>query len=128
MANDSGNAELKNFNLLAKRFGLYFQNQSVNLATPYQVVAGNPLFKRNYVLYLKNISPLLTESPATPVITNGDKTIMAIAKYGKGTVFAVGDPWLYNEYIDGRYLPSSNENLKAGDELLNWLLNQVPKK
>ncbi len=25
---------------------------------------------------------------------------MATAKYGKGTVYAMVDPWLYNEYTD----------------------------
>ena len=32
-------------------------------------------------------------------------TMMAVARYGKGTVVAVTDPWLYNEYTDGRKLP-----------------------
>ena len=53
---------------------------------------------------------------------------MAAAKTGKGIVFAVGDPWLYNEYIDGRKLPEVYENFEAGKELLQWLLQQVPDK
>ncbi|RYD79684.1 MAG: hypothetical protein EOP55_04150, partial [Sphingobacteriales bacterium] len=56
---------------------------------------------------------------------NGD-VIIATAKYGKGTVFAVGDPWFYNEYIDGRKLPKDLENFKATNDLVNWLIKQVP--
>ena len=53
---------------------------------------------------------------------------MAVAKMGKGTVFAVGDPWLYNEYLDGRKLPASFENYKAAGDLVKWLLKQSTKK
>jgi unsaturated rhamnogalacturonyl hydrolase len=56
---------------------------------------------------------------------NGD-VIMAIARSGKGTVFAVGDPWFYNEYIDSRKLPAEYENYKAAMDLVVWLLKQVP--
>ncbi len=38
---------------------------------------------------------------------------MAVARVGHGTVFAVGDPWFYNEYTDGRNLPPLYENYKA---------------
>jgi hypothetical protein len=34
---------------------------------------------------------------------------MATAKYSKGTVFAAADPWVYNEYTDGRNLPAEYE-------------------
>ena len=53
---------------------------------------------------------------------------MAVAKYGKGTVFAVGDPWFYNEYIDGRKIPAEYQNFTAAQELVKWLLAQVPVK
>lgn len=42
---------------------------------------------------------------------------MAIAKYGKGTVFAMTDPWLYNEYTDGLKLPPEYQNDQGGQEL-----------
>jgi len=29
-------------------------------------------------------------------------------------VFAVTDPWLYNEYTDGRKLPADYDNFAAG--------------
>ena len=48
--------------------------------------------------------------------------MIAVAKHGKGRVFAIGDPWLYNEYVDGRRLPLEFENFKAGQDLSRWLL------
>jgi unsaturated rhamnogalacturonyl hydrolase len=55
---------------------------------------------------------------------NGDN-IIATAKYGKGTVFAIGDPWLYNEYTDGRKLPQEYENFTAANDLVRWLIKQI---
>ena len=54
--------------------------------------------------------------------------IMAVAKFGRGTVFAVGDPWLYNEYVDGRKLPPEFDNGKAAKDLARWLIAQSPTK
>ena len=50
---------------------------------------------------------------------------MAASKYGKGFVFAVGDPWLYNEYIDNRKLPEDFNNYKAAENFIKWLLNKT---
>jgi hypothetical protein len=38
---------------------------------------------------------------------------------------AVGDPWLYNEYIDHWLLPESFDNLKAANNLVDLLLKNV---
>jgi len=53
---------------------------------------------------------------------------VAIAKYGSGTVFAVGDPWFYNEYTDGRKLPPGYDNFKAANDFVKWLIAQIPAK
>jgi len=53
---------------------------------------------------------------------------MATAKYGKGTVFAVADPWVYNEYTDGRNLAPEYDNLAGAEELVHWLVEQVPPR
>ena len=55
---------------------------------------------------------------------NGD-VIMATAKLGRGVVFAIGDPWLYNEYVDGRKLPPEFENFKAAQDLSRWLIGLI---
>jgi len=50
---------------------------------------------------------------------------MATASFGKGTVFAIGDPWLYNEYVDGRKLPKDFQNFQAAEELTTWLISKI---
>ena len=52
---------------------------------------------------------------------------MVISQYGKGTVLAIGDPWLYNEYTNGR-LPQSFENNKAADDLSKFMLKQIKSR
>jgi unsaturated rhamnogalacturonyl hydrolase len=74
------------------------------------------------------LSPLALTPPATSALTDQGDIIFGISKYGKGTVFAVGDPWLYNEYLDGRRIDTSFENFEAGKDLAEWLLKQVAKK
>jgi unsaturated rhamnogalacturonyl hydrolase len=39
----------------------------------------------------------------------------------------VGDPWLYNEYLDGRKLPAEYPNYKAAEDIVKWLLTQSKK-
>ncbi|MEZ4900657.1 MAG: hypothetical protein R2822_02285 [Spirosomataceae bacterium] len=51
-------------------------------------------------------------------------SLLTTVRIGKGRVFAVGDPWLYNEYTDGRRIPNTYENFSAAKELAKWLLNQ----
>jgi unsaturated rhamnogalacturonyl hydrolase len=52
---------------------------------------------------------------------------MATAKYGRGRVFAAVDPWVYNEYTDGRkdaQIYGRFDNFTGGSELVRWLLEQ----
>jgi unsaturated rhamnogalacturonyl hydrolase len=92
------------------------------------VEAQNPVFPNAKTLYLKEVSSLALRSPAKPVLTHNGAVFAATAKFGKGTVFAVGDPWLYNEYTDGRKLPADYENFKAAQELSKWLIGQSNRK
>jgi hypothetical protein len=134
MANDSANVELPHFNKLAARFGMHFNDDLHNhviddahFADGTLNVSGNPLFKTAGKVFLKDIATININGPAKAALKDGDAVIIAVAKYGKGTVFAVGDPWLYNEYVNGR-LPAGYENDKAAQDLAQWLLAQVPKK
>jgi unsaturated rhamnogalacturonyl hydrolase len=131
MANDRGNAELEKFNLLAKRFGIRFNTDVFNTVEGSQFEQGavmvpdqHPFFKQSKKLYIKELSTLELNEPAKAVMTKDGKGIMAMARFGKGMVFAVGDPWLYNEYVDGRKLPPGFDNFKAMNELVTWLLQQ----
>lgn len=135
LSNDFGNAEFDHFNNLAREFGIEFNKDNKNLVVSNQfeqgkviVPANNEIFKTAQKLYLKEISSLKLSGKAKSVLDwNGDK-IMAVSKYGKGAVFALGDPWIYNEYTDGRKLPADFQNFQAANDLAMWLLNQAKKK
>jgi unsaturated rhamnogalacturonyl hydrolase len=73
-------------------------------------------------MYLKEISVLSLNKPALTSLQKENDRIIATSKHGNGTVLAVGDPWLYNEYLDGRKLPAEYENYKAAEDLVKWLL------
>jgi len=131
MANDSANCELQNFNKLAAVFGIKFTDKSINMVKNDIFEQGvvwpgnnNPIFMTTKKMYLKEVSALEIKPPAKENAVKDADVIIATVKYGKGTVFAVGDPWLYNEYADGRKLPAEYENYKAAEDLVKWLLKQ----
>lgn len=135
MANDSMNCDLAHFNKLSGAFGIAFTNKSRNMVKNDEYETGvvipndKQVFKEPYKMYLKEISVLNVKTPAKALVTKENDIIIATAKYGKGTVFAVGDPWLYNEYVDGRKLPAEYENYKAAEDLVKWLLSiSIAKK
>lgn len=136
MANDSANAELPRFNQLAAAFGMKFLDTKVNIVQGEQWEQGEvqmgpearSIFPATRSVYIKELAPLALSGPARPVLKKGDQVVMATARVGKGTVLAVGDPWLYNEYTDGRLLRGRFENFQAGKELARFLLGQSQKK
>lgn len=132
LTNDSGNAELKNFNKLSEKFGIHFNEDSHNrvqndifeqgaVITP----EGHEIFGSSKKLYVKEYSSLNVSSPAKTVLKSGENNLMAVAKYGKGTVFALGDPWIYNEYVGGKKMPADFTNYQAAEEFAKWLLKQT---
>lgn len=134
LANDAGNAELKQFTTLSDVFGIHFNEDSRNKVTGSQfemgaltIPADNPVFKTARKVYIKEISTLQLSGDAKANLTDGKDVLIATAKYGKGTVFAVGDPWFYNEYVDGRKLPADFQNYKAANDLAKWVLAQTKK-
>jgi len=131
LANDTANCETKHFNELAQSFGARFTDQSVNMVQGSQfkqglvdLSTGKALFKNAKTAYVKELSVLSVQKPAQPLVTNNGKVIMATANVGKGRVFLLGDPWLYNEYVDGRKIPASFENFQAAKDLATWLLSK----
>ena len=133
MGNDFGNMEFDHFNQLARQFGIQFNKDSRNKVPGndfekglIMVPNGDPIFKTAKRLYLKEISTFTLTPPAKVVIKDQGDVIVAVAKLGRGTVFAVGDPWFYNEYLDGRKLPPTFDNYKAARDLTKWLFEQVP--
>jgi unsaturated rhamnogalacturonyl hydrolase len=133
--NDSGNVELTHFNQLAKKFGIQFNYDSRNKVTGSQYEMGtfsipgnHQIFKTAKKIYIKEYASQAVTKPATAVFKDGNMVVMSVAKVGKGTVFAVGDPWFYNEYFDGRKLPATIENYKAGEDLVKWAIKQIAIK
>ena len=132
LANDKGNSEFEHLNALAGRFGIHFNEDSRN-----KVVANNfstgtlasfpdhPLFRNVRKVFLKEICTLTLEEPAHPLLRDRGDDIMAWARIGKGGVFAVGDPWVYNEYMDHRRLPGDYDNALASGNLFGWLLGRA---
>jgi unsaturated rhamnogalacturonyl hydrolase len=134
--NDYKNAELDSFNILASKFGMKFTDlvlhqeksepgkprnfnscASINLPN-------HPLLNGVSKIFLKEISSIICKNPAKPILVEAGQVIMAEAKYGRGYVFAVGDPWFYNEYIDHLMLHDDFENLKAAKNLVTLLLTK----
>jgi unsaturated rhamnogalacturonyl hydrolase len=133
--NDKGNAEFEHFNLLSDKFGIHFNEDSYNRVTGTQyemgridIPAGLPMLPTVKKIYQKEICSITVKAPAKSVLEKDGMTVFAVSKVGKGTVFATGDPWLYNEYTDGRKLPMEYENFKSANELVQWLIKQVPEK
>ncbi|MBI3123785.1 MAG: rhamnogalacturonan acetylesterase [Ignavibacteriales bacterium] len=131
MANDAGNCEFENLNKLSEKFGIHFNEVSRNQLTgtefykgKFDKFPGHPIFKGVNSVYLKEISTIKLSSPAEAVFTDGEDVIMACSKVGNGFVFAVGDPWIYNEYYDNRKLPAEFENYKAAKNMFAWLLEK----
>jgi unsaturated rhamnogalacturonyl hydrolase len=134
LANDAPNCEFTHLNLLMKNFGMSFNHVTLHPVTGTNFEMGasvnlpdHPLFKGVKKIYIKEVSDIRLSGNAKPVLTENNKVLMAETKYGKGYVFAIGDPWIYNEYIDHDRLPESFENRKAAENLTEYLLEQVKK-
>ncbi len=135
MGNDGTNAELDKFNTLAGVFGIRFNKdrkfEVLNNDYPMGKVtinAANPIFRTTKQIFVKEVSTLTLSKPATSVLSANGDTLIAVSKYGNGVVFVIGDPWLYNEYADGRRLPMDLENHNAAQDLGRWLIGQARKK
>ena len=136
MANDGPNCEFTHLNQLAETFGFRFKTQSMNpvINRDWEMGAetnlpNHPLFSGVNKIYMKEVGPIIVSKDAKPVLKDGDGKSVFIAEtqYGKGYVLAIGDPWLYNEYIDHALLPESFDNLKAASNLVNLLLKKTGK-
>ena len=132
LLNDAGNCEIAQFNALPQKFGMLFNEDNRNMvkgrdfaAGAIHIPSGTGLFKKTEKIYVKEISTIQVAKPAKAVVKDHGDVIIATAKYGKGTVFAIGDPWLYNEYVDGRKLPAEYQNFLAAHELVQWLVKKA---
>ncbi|HEY3989786.1 MAG TPA: glycoside hydrolase family 88 protein [Acidobacteriaceae bacterium] len=131
MGNDPPNADIAHLNLIADRFGIHFEDVlrhhiiGDQFAPGYiPVRRGGPIFHHPHRLYMKDTCAISLKDPANALLEGETGIVMATARYGKGTVFAVVDPWLYNEYTDHRKVQPQQDNYAAGKEFVTWLLKQ----
>lgn len=130
MLNDSTNADFEHTNILAKRFGVFFNenlrhdvvNDKFEMAE-LNIEAGHPIFKQARKIFIKQLCTQTLTAPAVSIYGENGEVYISVAKVGKGFVFAVGDPWLYNEYVDGRKLPARFENYTAAEDIVRWFVD-----
>jgi unsaturated rhamnogalacturonyl hydrolase len=134
MANDSSNCELDHFNQLAAQFGIKFNRDLKNPVTGKQYEMGkimipkdNEVLKGINQIYIKEYASQTLKTPAKAVLSHKGDVVMSVAKLGKGTVLAIGDPWLYNEYSNKSRLSPDYQNYLAGEALAKWLVSQAKK-
>ena len=132
LANDAPNSEFTNLNRLMKNFGMYFNHVTLHPVTGTNFEMGastkftdHPVFKGISKIYIKEVSDISLSRNAKAILTEDGKVLIAETNYGKGYVFAIGDPWIYNEYIDHDRLPESFQNRKAAENLTDLLLGKV---
>jgi unsaturated rhamnogalacturonyl hydrolase len=135
LANDAPNCEFTHLNALMKNFGMTFNHVTLHPVTGTNFEMGactnlpeHPLFKGVSKIYIKEVSDINLSGKAKSILTENGKVLIAETKVGKGYVFAIGDPWIYNEYIDHDRLPESFENRTAAENLTDLLLAYVKKK
>jgi|WetSurMetagenome_2_1015567.scaffolds.fasta_scaffold00015_97 unsaturated rhamnogalacturonyl hydrolase len=135
LANDAPNCEFTHLNQLVRNFGMSFNHVTLHpvTGTNFEMGACNnlpdhPLFKGISKIYIKEVSDINLSGKAKSILTENGKVLIAEAKIGKGYVFAIGDPWIYNEYIDHDRLPESFENRKAAENLTDMLISNSGKQ
>lgn len=135
LANDAPNCEFTHLNQLASKFGMTFNHVTLHPVPGDDFEMGasknlpdHPLFRGVRKIYIKEVSDINLSGTAKPILKENGKVLIAENRIGKGYVFAIGDPWIYNEYIDHDRLPDSFDNRKAAENLTDLLLGHVVKK
>ncbi len=100
---------------MAAKFGIEFVATTFKNAKGEDhitVTSSSPVLGNGLRAYLVNVAPLKLSNPkAEALITDNGTPIAAMVPHGKGFVFAVGDPWIYNEYINRANNREMAENL-----------------
>ncbi|MEY4383211.1 MAG: hypothetical protein RI995_753, partial [Bacteroidota bacterium] len=129
LANDTTNCEITHLNTLMKEFGIEFGGPNRNMVQgknwhqgAVAIPSNHAIFSNMKKIYIKEISTLYLSKTATSSVNHEGVSVIATANVGKGKVFAVGDPWLYNEYTNNRRIPLDYENFQAAKKLAEWAL------
>jgi len=134
LANDAPNCEFTHLNRLMINFGMFFNHVTLHPVPGNDFEMGastefedHPVFRDVSKIYIKEVSDISLNGKAKPILTEKGKMLIAETSYGKGYVFAIGDPWIYNEYIDHDRLPAGFENRKAAENLTGFLLGKAKR-
>jgi hypothetical protein len=121
LGNDPGNAEFPRMNALARRFGIEFEekkhadaqgNSKLTLPT-----AAGSWFTPGLKFYGVDLAPLRVSAKSSEtLLTERNTVMMAAVNEGQGRVIALGDPWLYNEYL------YTADNRRIAEELFRKIL------
>jgi unsaturated rhamnogalacturonyl hydrolase len=139
MENDSEQADQTHLDLLSDKFGIHYnpvtRNKELNDSyanTMVKIPAGaGGIFREAHNGVMKETCTITVSKPARAVLTDkGDATdegdvLMAVSQVGKGMVYANVDPWIYNEYTDGRKAPLGEDNFAGGQELTRWIVTEI---
>jgi unsaturated rhamnogalacturonyl hydrolase len=102
LGNDKGNAEFVHLNQLSRRFGIEFLEETYPKVSGKGILVGGGnswIFDGAAEVYLVEVAPLKLSPGVEALFEHNGTPIMALAHAGKGEIFALGDPWIYNEYI-----------------------------
>jgi len=139
MENDSEHADQTHLDILSDKFGIHYnpvtRNRELNDSytnTMVKIPAGaGGIFRQAHNATMKETCTITVSKPARVVLTDkGDATdegdvLMAVSQVGKGIVYANVDPWIYNEYTDGRKAPLGEDNFAGGQELTRWIVTEI---
>jgi unsaturated rhamnogalacturonyl hydrolase len=133
MENDSTRADQTYLDLLMDKYGIHYNpvlrnegpnNEYANTIVNIPANTGG-IFKHAHKALMKEVCTITVSAPAKAILVDKGDAFMAVAYPGKGVVFANVDPWIYNEYTDGRKLPLDEDNFAGGQELTHWLVNEA---
>ncbi|HUI93837.1 MAG TPA: hypothetical protein VLX68_16460 [Chitinivibrionales bacterium] len=116
LTNNKGNCDLTHVNILAAKFGITFNSDTYGGGADLGPLPANPLFAGCDTLHIVDMCTQTLVAPAQALFTLGGSVLISTALQGNGKVFAMGDPWLYNEYIN------SKDNKLCGTNVMKWLL------
>ena len=130
-SNDRDNTEFTHFDTLADRFGIHFNPVlSHHVIDPDHstgevvIPPGTGIFGAGFTAYMKDTSTITVSGPAKALVTDHGDVMIAVSHVGKGVVLAVVDPWIYNEYIDGRKM-GQYHGFEAAQDIAAWAVQQA---
>src|SRR5215472_9880388 len=98
--NNKGNSEFPHLNRLASRFGMQFIESTYRDShghSDFSPVSSSPELGIGSGAYIVDAAPLSISNPGARVLLrDADSPVMVQVSHAKGTVIALGDPWLYN--------------------------------